>query len=212
MSDIPFTQEDLQVLRDGLDLLSEKRRKHVLEVEKMAVRIGEIYLPGDDNRLILQAAALLHDITKEYSIDEHLRVLREDGIVPATVELEAPKTLHAMSAASLVPKKYPKFAIPEVISAIRWHTTGRPDMEMHEKIVYLADYIDESRKYPDCVMLRRMFWDPDPASMGETEKKDHLRRVLIESFDITVRGLIEDGLPFHPATVDARNSLIINLI
>lgn len=211
MSDIPFTAEDLEILRGDLDELSEKRRRHVLEVEKMAVRIGDVYLPGEDNRLILQAAALLHDITKEYSVDDHLKILREDGIQPTQVELEAPKTLHAMSAASLVPKKYPKFAIPEVIGAIRWHTTGRPDMTMAEKIVYLADYIDDSRKFPECVMLRELFWGPDPASMGETEKKDHLRRVLIESYDITIRGLIEDGRPFHPSTVDARNSLIINI-
>ena len=79
MSDIPFTQEDLQVLRDGLDALSEKRRKHVLEVEKMAVRIGEIYLP--DELMRLRAAALLHDITKIADYEKQLQYCRKVGII-----------------------------------------------------------------------------------------------------------------------------------
>ena len=205
-----FTAADLDEIRNSLGGLSEKRRNHILEVEKMAVRIGRIYTPDERSLLILGAAGLLHDITKEYTVDEHLLVLRARGFEPAAIELAAPKTLHAMSAAALIPEKYPAFAIPEIISAVRWHTTGRGDMSVYDKIVYLADYIDESRKFPECVRLREMFWGPDPAAMNGEEREAHLTEVLIESFDITVSGLLEERKPIHPLTSEARNFLIMN--
>ncbi|MBO4321705.1 MAG: bis(5'-nucleosyl)-tetraphosphatase (symmetrical) YqeK [Clostridia bacterium] len=189
--------------------LSPKRLIHVLAVEDMAVRLCRIYLPRDEGRL--RAAALLHDITKEYTVERHLGVCRKYGIKPTAIETAAPKTLHAITAAALIPDEYPALADPGVIRAVRWHTTGRRGMTMLEKLIYLADYIDESRTFPECVRLRGMFWDADPASMDAEERKEHLTRVLIESFDITVRGLLDDGLPIHPSTSEARNSLILLL-
>ena len=209
--EIPFTAKDLQPLRDALSPLSEKRRNHVLEVEKMAARIGAVYLPGEDGELLLRAAALLHDITKEYSVEEHVALLGKYGITPGDIELAAPKTLHAISAAVCIPDRFPRFALPEIVSAVRWHTTGHRDMTLPEKIIYLADYIDESRQFPECVRLREMFWDPDPAAMTAAERDEHLTRVLVESFDITVRSLLEEGRPVHPATNEARNSLLLSV-
>ena len=189
--------------------LSPKRLIHVLAVEDMAVRLGRIYLPRDEGRL--RAAALLHDITKEYTVGRHLEVCLKYGIKPTAIETAAPKTLHAITAAALIPDEYPALADPGVIRAVRWHTTGRRGMTTLEKLIYLADYIDESRTFPECVRLRGMFWDADPASMDAEERKEHLTRVLIESFDITVRGLLDEGLPIHPSTSEARNSLILLL-
>ncbi len=204
-----FTEADLAALRDGLSGLSEKRRRHVLAVEDMAVRIGAVYLPGRGPELLLRAAALLHDATKEYGTDRHLEILGRHGVRPTATELAAPKVLHAMSAAALIPEQWPRFALPQVVSAVRWHTTGRADMSMYEKIIYLADYIDDSRTYPECVRLREMFWGPDPASMDPAGRAEHLRRVLVASFDATFLGLAEEGRPFHPATVEARNWLVM---
>lgn len=158
----------------------------------------------------LRAAALLHDITKEYSYDRQLSVGEALGIVFSDIEKAAPKTLHAITAAASIPVRYPEFADDEIISGVRFHTTGRAGMTMFEKIIYFADYIDESRTFPDCVRLRGMFWDPDPASMTPTELDEHFTDVLIESYDVTVRGLIDDGLPIHPATSEARNELILS--
>lgn len=212
-----ITPERLDALRAALpSMMSEKRLRHVLAVEEAAVRIGRLYLPVSpaDGAMPpaerkLRAAALLHDITKEYTVEEHLNVLLPRGIVPTDIELAAPKTLHAISAAALIPDEYPDLACRDVISSVRWHTTGRAGMSIYDKIIYLADYIDMSRKYPECVRLRSMFWNPDPASMDMPEREEHLRRVLVESFDITLRGLLEDGLPVHPETNRARNSLIL---
>ena len=187
--------------------MSEKRRRHTLAVEDMAVRLGELYAP--ESLDVLRAAALLHDITKEYTSEEHTAILIGHGIAPRDIDIFAPKTLHAQTAALLIPEKYAESATPEVISAVRWHTTGHAGMTVCEKLTYLADYIDETRKFPDCVKLREMFWSAEPQKMNEKEKEAHLRRVLIESYKMTVTALLDEGCPISPDTVDALNELII---
>ena len=204
-----FDETALDRLRESVSgEMSEKRFRHTAAVEKMAARLGELYAP--DKIDILRAAALLHDITKEYSSEKQLQICREFGIIISKQDILTPKTFHAKTAAALIPKRYPEFADPEVISAVRWHTTGRADMRLLEKIVYLADYIDESRTFPDCVALRNLFWDAAPESMSSEEREAHLDRVLIRSFDMTLAGLIEDGAPVSDDTFSARNWLIVN--
>ena len=204
-----FDETALDRLRESVSgEMSEKRFRHTAAVEKMAARLGELYAP--DKIDILRAAALLHDITKEYSSEKQLQICREFGIIISKQDILTPKTFHAKTAAALIPTRYPEFAEPEVISAVRWHTTGRADMSLLEKIVYLADYIDESRTFPDCVALRDLFWDAAPESMSSEEREAHLDRVLIRSFDMTLAGLIEDGAPVSDDTFSARNWLIVN--
>ncbi len=186
--------------------MSEKRRAHTLAVEKMAVRIGEIYAP--DKLPILRAAALLHDITKEYKTEKHIEICRMCGYEPRDIDIFAPKTLHARTAAMLIPLQYPDFADGEIVDAVRWHTTGREDMTLCERIVYLADYIDDTRNFEDCVRLRDFFWSAEPQNMDKNAREAHLRDTLIMSFKMTVSALLEDGLPISPDTVDALNSLI----
>ena len=82
-------------------------------------------------------------------------------------------------------------------------------MTLCEKLIYLADYIDLSRTFEDCVRLREYFFSANPETMGEEERLAHLRNTLILSFDMTVRGLLEEGAPVSPDTMDARNQLII---
>ena len=187
--------------------MSEKRRRHTLAVEDMAVRLGELYAP--ESLDVLRAAALLHDITKEYSTEEHMAILIKHGIAPRDIDIFAPKTLHAQTAALLIPEKYASLALPEVISAVRWHTTGHAGMTLCEKLIYLADYIDETRKFPDCVKLRETFWSAEPQKMNARERDAHLRRVLIESYKMTVSALLDEGCPISPDTADALNELII---
>ena len=204
-----FDETALDRLRESVsEGMSEKRFRHTAAVEKMAARLGELYAP--DKIDILRAAALLHDITKEYSSEKQLQICREFGIIISKQDILTPKTFHAKTAAALIPTRYPEFADPEVISAVRWHTTGRADMSLLEKIVYLADYIDESRTFPDCVALRNLFWDAVPEKMSPEEREAHLDQVLIRSFDMTLAGLIEDGAPVSDDTFSARNWLIVN--
>ena len=186
--------------------MSQKRFRHTAEVEKMAVYLGELYAP--DRIFELRAAALLHDITKEYSTALHVKICAERDIELDADALYAPKTLHARTAVAIIEQEYPQFATETVLGCVRWHTTGRADMTLCEKLIYLADYIDMSRTFEDCVRLREMFMSARPETMSEQERLIHLRRVLIASYDMTVKGLIEDGLPISRDTVEARNHLI----
>ena len=137
--------------------LSPKRYVHTAAVEDMAARLCQLFCP--DQTLLLRGAALLHDITKELSVDQQV-ILCEKYQIPVTVQDRcAPKTFHARTAAALIPDAYPIFADPVIINAVRWHTTGRKNMTLTEKILYLADYIDESRTFENCVLLRHFFWD-----------------------------------------------------
>jgi hypothetical protein len=106
---------------------------------------------------------------------------------------------------------YPEFADEEVIRAVRYHTTGHPNMTLTEMIVYLADYIDESRKFEDCIKLRNYFWDAHPEEMNESEREEHLLRTLLLSFDMTLTSLINEGSLTSVESVGARNSIIAKL-
>lgn len=186
--------------------LSPKRLNHVLAVRKMAAKLAALYCPEDS--LWLEAAALLHDITKELSTAEQVALCDRYGLSRTRGDLLTPKCFHAMTAAALIPDEYPEYADPRVVSAVRWHTTGHEGMTLSEKLIYLADYIDESRTFPDCVALREAFWSADPAGMTMPERLAHLRRVLILSYDMTIGGLLRDGVPVSADTFFARNELL----
>lgn len=205
-----FSEKKIDALRTGIrEGMSEYRFIHTSEVEKMAVRLGELYAP--DKLDILRAAALLHDITKERTTDEHEELLKRAGESISELERLSYKTLHARSAVAEIKEKYPEFADSELLLAVRYHTTGRADMTLCEKLIYLADYIDDSRKFEDCVRLRDYFWGACPEKMNNCEREEHLERTLLLSFDMTLGALLEDASPISEDTVSARNAIILKL-
>lgn len=202
-----ITEAMLEGLRESLaGKMSGKRYRHTVEVERMAASLGELYAP--DKILLLRGAALLHDITKEYKTEYQLMLCARYDLTVTKEDLLAPKTFHARTAAAVIPDEYPDFADGELISCVRFHTTGRRGMTLCEQLVYLADYIDLSRTFADCVRLRNYFFDAHPEEMGGKERLAHLRNTLILSFDMTMRGLLEEGTPISADSFEARNELI----
>lgn len=203
-----FSEEMLAVLREKMkNEMGEKRYNHTLEVEKMAARLAEIYAP--DMIAELRAAALLHDVTKERTPEEHIAICESSGLEVSLAERKSPKMFHAKTGAIIVAQKYPEFATQSVVNAVRYHTTGKADMSIMEKIIYLADYIDMSRTFEDCVSLRNYFFDFDFKTANDKEKLSHLNDTLIMSYDLTIKGLIEDGKHINDTTFEARNFLIL---
>ena len=204
----PFGELGLASLREAVvSQMSPKRFNHTAAVEDMVARLATLYCPEEIPSL--RAAALLHDLTKEYDIPTQTRILREAGESVEPGEEFSYKTFHARTAAILIPEQYADYATETVISAVRWHTTGRQGMTITEKLLYLADYIDDSRIFPDCVRLRSYFWNAKPESMSPEERMVHLRRTLIMSFDMTMRALISEGAVISPDTAFARNELVL---
>jgi nicotinate-nucleotide adenylyltransferase len=207
MSKDAFCDASLDSLRESLaTLMSPKRYEHTCAVERMVVRLGELYCPGRIPEL--RAAALLHDLTKEESLEKQLQMCREFDIMVRPEDVLAPKTFHAKTAAGRIARDYAAFATDTVVNAVRWHTTGRADMMLTEQLLYLADYIDDSRKFPDCVRLRDYFWNARPENMDVKVRLAHLRNTLILSYDMTIRNLLAESVPISADTVLARNDLI----
>ena len=200
-------ENSLATLRERIkDYIGGKRLSHTYGVEREIARLAAIYDP--DEEFDLRAAALLHDITKPLKPDEQLKLCDEYGIPYTPGDRLMPKTFHAQTGAETVRRKFPEFASEVVCDSILYHTTGKADMTVPEKLLYLADYIEDTRTFPDCVELREYFWNRIPSAKDDAAKNAVLRDTLIISFDMTIKGLIGDGTPIHRDTVEARNFLI----
>ena len=200
-------EKQLAGLRESIkDYIGGKRLSHTYGVEREITKLAELYAP--ELEFELRAAALLHDITKPLSLDEQLELCDKYGIQYTSGDRLMPKTFHAQTACEVIRRKFPEFFTETVYSAVLYHTTGQADMSIAEKLLYLADYIEDTRTFDDCVKLRKFFWDGISAAHGEDERNNVLRDTLILSFDMTIRGLIDDGTPIHRDTVEARNFLI----
>lgn len=204
-----LSEGQITTLRHAISArMSGKRLSHTLGVEKEILRLGALFLPKD--LLRLRAAALLHDITKELTVAQQQALCTQNGVILSEEALLSPKTLHALTAVFVIRTEFCDFADPVILDAIRNHTTGAPHMSLFAKLLYLADYVEETRTYPDCVALRRAFWEPI-AEMAEEQRLLHLDRVLLLSFDMTIKALIKEGSVIAPATIYTRNSLIAEI-
>lgn len=147
---LSFSDLELAVLRKkAYTMLDAKRIPHVAGCEEEAVCLAERW---GANRSAAAAAAILHDVTKRLSPQEQLALVRKYDVPCDEAMLASPKLLHAVTGAAVAKAD---FQMPEAIcSAIRWHTTGKPEMTLLEKIIYLADYIEPTRDFPGVDRLR----------------------------------------------------------
>ena len=173
------------------------------------MRLAAVYLPESEEKV--RISALLHDITKEYDTKKQLQIFAEFGIIIDNVSMQSPKVFHARTAALLIPREYPEFADSEVISAVNKHTTGCADMSLLDCLIYLADYIEPTRRFEDCKRLRTYFWDGIRDEKNAQGKLLHLYRTMVLSFDLTIRNLIEEGSVIAPDTIAARNAFLLKL-
>ena len=201
-----YTREQIDALRERVGtILSPFRFSHTLGVERTAASLAMLYCP--DRELMLRAAALLHDVTKENTLEHQMEIFRLYGVTPTKEQLSVPPTLHALTAALIIPDEYPAFAERELIDAVRSHSTGHGAMTLYDKILYLSDYIEDTRKYEDCIALRKEFFSAEPEKMEECERMRHLDRVLLHAVELTVSELTSAGKIIESGTLAARESL-----
>lgn len=194
----------LDALREKISTyMSGKRLSHTLAVEREIKKLCDVYAP--DKEYTLRAAALLHDITKELSVQKQLQLCEEFGIMYMPEEILTPKIFHSRTAPAVIERDFPEFADEEILSAVRWHTTGRADMTLGEELLFLADYIEDTRTFESCVTLREFFWN---GVDGAADKAAHLTDTMIMALDMTVNELCDERQPIHLDTMSARNSLI----
>ena len=174
----------------ALSYLKPKRMPHVLGTEQEAVRLARRYGADETKARI---AALLHDCTKKLDLDAQLALCERYGITLDALEQKALKLLHSKTGAAIARSVFG--VEDDVCDAIFYHTTGKPDMTLLEKIIYLADYIEPTRDFPGVEELRKTVYED-------------LDRGLLLGLNMTIDEMEEMGSPVHHMTRDARDYLM----
>jgi predicted HD superfamily hydrolase involved in NAD metabolism len=123
------------------DKLKPNRYEHTISVSFLCTALAMRYNYDLEKA---ELAGLLHDCAKHFSDEELIKKCKKQNILLTEDEKKAKSGLHAIYGAWLVKHKY-GIEDQDIRNAIRWHTTGKPNMALLEKIVFTADYIEPRR-------------------------------------------------------------------
>ena len=180
----------LEAVAQGL--MKEKRFHHAQGVRDTCIALARRW--GADE-VDAGRAGMLHDITKALDGPLQLTLCSAYGKMLDDFSRENPKTLHAYTGALVAEKIFGENE--NVVRAIRSHTTGKPDMDLLETIVYVADYMEPSRDFPGVEKLR------------DLAHRD-IYGALKLGFEMTLEHLKEQGSDISPQTREALNWLKIH--
>lgn len=172
--------------------LKDDRYKHSLCVMEVSEKLAEHY---NINKQRVMKAALMHDMAKELPFDDLKKYIIDNKIYVSKMEMLVGVTLHGKVAADICKKKY-KFD-NEMCTAISNHTTGKVKMSMLEKIIFIADKIDETRTYEGIEELRNLAF------------KD-INAAIIKNIDNSILINIKRGKPILEESIKTRNYILIN--
>ena len=167
-------------------MLDPGRIPHVAGCEKEALRLAAHWGADLDDA---REAAILHDITKRFGVYEHTRILEDRGITVGNLSNAEEKLLHPKTGAVLARDV---FGVSEaVMNAIMWHTTGREGMSLLEKVIYIADYIEETREIDGVETLRKLAYEnlDEAVKMGLEMTIEDIRSRGITPNNITINAL-----------------------
>ena len=177
--------------------LSEERYNHILGTADCATKLAKKY-GLDEKKAYL--AGLLHDCAKCKSNDELLKIIKQELKNIDEGELQNYKTLHAPVGEYFARTMY-NIDDSEILNAIRYHTIGRVNMSLFEKIIFLADKIEENtrdKKYSEEI------WQILDKNKGETG----LDMALFRCFSETIKSLVNRELKICKTTIDVYNELL----
>ncbi len=199
------TKYDLSALTERVrGRLSQKRFEHTMGVFRASLRLAE--LCGEDSEL-LSVASLLHDISKEYSREEQLVFLDKLGIVLDGDDKSSPQIWHSYTARYIICRDFPEFANERVLKAIDRHTVGAPDMTVFEKILFLADFIEDTRTYKASESVREYVYSN--MKQGQvSENRKILTSAVIRSIDYTISRLTSEKRQINTKTLLTKNALL----
>lgn len=169
-------------------VLDPERFNHSLRVEKIALVLARKYRVSTKKASL---AALLHDYARQYDRPGLLRQAAKFKLCLDPVSRSEPKLLHAELSALLAKRDF-GISDKDILGAISKHTIGAPRMTRLEKIIYLADHIEEGRNFSGVAKVRRL------------AQRD-LDKAVLESTANMLKMLLAKGLPIHPGTIETRN-------
>ena len=168
-----------------ISLLKPNRVRHVLGCRQAAVELARLY--GADETDAARAA-LLHDITKALDGPLQLTLCRAYGRILDDFSTKNPKTLHALTGSLVAQRIFGENQA--VVDAICCHTTGKADMNLLEKIIYVADYMEPNRDFPGVEKLRDLAYTD-------------ITQALELGLEMTLAMLKEQGRDISPESRDA---------
>ena len=158
--------------------LTKDRYHHTLGVAYTAAALAMKYNTDTSNANLAQRAylaGLLHDCAKCMSDEKKLQMCDKNHTSYSSMEAEHPYLLHGKVGAHIARAKF-KIRDEDILQAITWHTTGRPNMSLLEKIIFIADYIEPSRK--------------------PVKELDLIRRLAFEDIDRTMEKILSNTLKY----------------
>lgn len=173
--------------------MGEKRYRHSVNVSKEAVRLAEKY--GADVQKA-KIAGILHDVTKETPFDEQLKIITDSGIILDDVQKNSQKLWHSLSGSIFVQREL-GIDDEDIINAIKYHTSGRADMSLLERIIFIADFTSEERDYDGVEIMRK-------------KADESLEEAMAFGLAYTIADLASRNLPIHPNALEAYNQIMIN--
>ena len=173
--------------------LTEQRFIHSLNVADTAKELARIY-GCDEERAY--TVGLVHDCCKDVPVGLQLSYLLENKVPMTQLETDTPKLYHAMSGRVFVEKEF-GITDEDMLNAVRYHTTGRKNMSLLEKVVFIADFISAERNYNGVDVMRE-------------KAARSLDEAIVEGLSFTIKDLIDGGKLVHPDTLDAYNDAVFN--
>jgi predicted HD superfamily hydrolase involved in NAD metabolism len=204
-----FTEQQFSSLKNEVStLMSEKRFRHTVRVSAAAEKLARYCAP----ELVAEAkiAALLHDVTKELPHEEQLKLLREGEVVLDAEDYESPAVLHSFTAPVFIKRRFPEWASPIVLGAVKNHTVGSPDMSVFDEIVFLSDYIEDGRTYDSCAKVRWFVWSSMADDIDNNLKILH--KACVSAIDNTIFTLISRKKTINTKNILTRNALLSKIL
>ena len=187
------TQRNAEFLEEIKKRLNPDRLYHSLNVADEAKKLAKHY--GADEQKAF-TAGLLHDILKNTPDSELLQYFERNGIMLTETERASRKTWHAMAGADFLRREL-HVTDEDILSAVRWHTTGRAGMTLLDKVLFVADFISADRDYPGVERMREKAYVS-------------LEDAMLEGLQFTINELVEKAWPVHEDSIRAYNELVIN--
>lgn len=187
----PF-MEYKRLLREKLD---DYRFLHSLNVAESAASLARKYGADEEKAYF---AGLLHDIMKNENDEDMLKCIAKGDIILSRTEKENPKLWHAIAGECYLRTEL-GITDEEILSAVRYHTTGKEGMTLFDRIIYVADYISAERCYPDVDVMRNLSF-----TVG-------LDEACLYSLQYTLKSLSEKKGIIHEDSLAFYNDMVIKM-
>lgn len=185
---------DREKIKEQLEkMISPQRYIHSLNVMHTAKSLCEA-LQEDSDRAVI--AGLLHDCAKDIPGESILDLCEKYDVKVDNICRVQPKLLHGPLGAALAEDVF-KIRDEAVLCAISCHTTGKENMSLLDKIVFIADYIEPDRNFPGVNEIRRIV-------------NTDINKAIIVSLERVIKHVMLKGGLIHPDTINARNYLLLN--